>query len=108
MQAVLSRLLLGLLLAGLCIWTGAMLFALGYYGAYVIAGSTYPRGGEAQIGAAIGFIYSIPGLVALSGWAWFCRARLPRPLLYLPGTLLLVACIYFGYLYFLASAVSQS
>jgi len=84
-----------------------MLGVLVYYGTFVVESQAYPRGGEAQLGALIGFVYALPGLVALVAVAWFYRRSIPRVLALAPGAILFAACVYFGYLRVLVGQVVQ-
>jgi hypothetical protein len=106
MSNPISTVICWLVLVALTAWTLWMLGAMVYYGTFIVESQEYPRGGEAQLGALIGFLYALPGLLALTTVAWFFRRTVPRLVSYAPGAILFFACAYFGYLRFLVGSVA--
>ena len=83
-----------------------MVGVMGYYGSYVIDRPFNPFGAEAQLGAFLGFLYAMPGLLLLTAIAWVNRKVLPRFLVLAPIAVSLGACAYFGYLRVLVAAAA--
>lgn len=83
-----------------------MLGVLLYYGSFVVERPYNPGGAEAQLGALIGFVYSIPGILVLGLVAWAKRRELHRAVALAPVALFVASCAYFGYLRFLVASAS--
>lgn len=94
-------------LVTLAAWSLYMVGAMFYYGSFVIDRPYNPLGAEAQLGALLGFMYALPGLLLLSAVAWHKRQSLPRVVVLAPMVVSLAACAYFGYLRLIASTVPR-
>jgi hypothetical protein len=106
MSNPISTLICWLFLVALTVWTLCMLGVMVYYGTFIVESQEYAHGGEARLGVLIGFLYALPGLLALTTIAWFFRRTVPRLVSFAPGAILIFACAYFGYHKLLVGSVA--
>ena len=69
-----------------------------YYGSFVLRVPDNPLGNEAQLGAFLGFLYSVPAWVVLGGAAIFVRKQ-RRALALLLAAPPILGVAYFGLVY---------